>query len=126
MRKSWKFAGLCSGTLFLFGTALPAFAVPPTAAAILSFKPKQEGVAIFTPSPEEEAACKVELTKGVKKGSGWVLKDGQGNLVRKFFDSNEDSQIQSLKSYLLDERQTKNQCTVKCVQEVTASIDKKY
>ena len=93
MRKSWKFAGLCSGTLFLFGSALPAFAAPPAAAAILSFKPKQDGVAIFTPSAEEEASCKVELTKGVKKGSGWVLKDGQGNLVRKFFDSNEDNRI---------------------------------
>ena len=93
MRKSWKFAGLCSGTLFLFGTALPAFAVPPTAAAILSFKPKQEGIAFSTPSPEEEASCKVELTKGIKKGSGWTLKDGQGNLVRKFFDSNEDNRI---------------------------------
>lgn len=93
MRKSWKFASFCSGTFFLLGAAMPALAAPPTAAAILSFKPKQDGIVIFNPSPEEEAACKVELSKGIKKGSGWALKDGQGNLVRKFFDSNEDNRI---------------------------------
>lgn len=74
MRKSWKFAGLCSGTLFLFSAAMPALAAPPTAAAILSFKPKQEGVSFSTPSPEEEASCKVELTKGIKKAQAGLLK----------------------------------------------------
>lgn len=93
MRKSWKFAGICSGSLFLFGAALPVFAAAPTAAQILSFKPKQDGILFSTPSADEENSCKVELVKGAKKGSGWILKDSQGNLVRRFFDSNDDNRI---------------------------------
>ena len=31
--------------------------------------------------------------KRARKGSGWVLKDGQGNILRNFFDSNDDNKI---------------------------------
>jgi len=40
------------------------------------------------------AACKVELVKGAnKKGSGWILRGSQGQIVRRFFDSNDDNKI---------------------------------
>jgi hypothetical protein len=66
----------------------------PTVAQMLSFRPRQEGVVITTPAPEKQADCKVELVKGPGgRGSGWVLKDENGGLLRKFFDSNDDNRI---------------------------------
>src|SRR5262249_28271519 len=59
----------------------------------LSFRPKQDGVACTTPTAQEQSSCTVELSKGNGKGSGWVLKDSKGRLLRRFFDSNEDNCI---------------------------------
>jgi hypothetical protein len=82
-------AALC---LLLAGVGT-AQAAPPTVAQMLSFRPRQEGVAITTPAPDKQSDCKVELVKGASRGSGWVLKDESGNLLRKFFDSNDDNRI---------------------------------
>ncbi len=60
---------------------------------MLGYKPRQEGVNISTPTSEAEAGCKVDLVKGQRKGSGWQLKDDKGNVLRLFFDSNEDNKI---------------------------------
>jgi hypothetical protein len=79
-----------AGCLLLAGVA-PAGAAP-TAAQMLSIKPKQEGIAFATPTAEEQAGCKVELDKA-DRGSGWLLKDKDGRLLRRFFDSNGDNQI---------------------------------
>ncbi len=65
----------------------------PTVAQMLNFRPRQEGVVITTPAPEKQSDCKVELVKGPGRGSGWVLKDESGNLLRRFFDSNDDNRI---------------------------------
>ncbi len=77
--------------LLLAGLAAPATAAP-TVAAMLTFKPRQEGVVCTTPAADKQAGCKVELLKGAH-GSGWVLKDEEGNLLRRFFDSNGDNHI---------------------------------
>jgi hypothetical protein len=81
---------LVAGCLLLAGAA-PAGAAP-TVAQMLSIKPKQEGVGYATPSAEEQAGCKVELDKA-ERGSGWLLKDKDGRLLRRFFDSNGDNRI---------------------------------
>jgi thiol-disulfide isomerase/thioredoxin len=70
----------------------PALAAP-TVAQMLSFRPRQDGVPHSTPSADKQAGCKVELVKGQGRGSGWVLKDEDGNLLRKFFDTNDDNHI---------------------------------
>lgn len=80
-------------------------AATPTVADILAFKPRQQGVAVTTPDGMQLAACKVELLKGTKlangkNSSGWVLVDGQGNTVRRFFDSDGDNHIDSYSYYL--------------------------
>jgi thiol-disulfide isomerase/thioredoxin len=80
-------------------------AATPTVADILAFKPRQPGVAVTTPDGMQLAACKVELLKGTKlangkNSSGWVLVDGQGNTVRRFFDSDGDNHIDSYSYYL--------------------------
>jgi hypothetical protein len=61
---------------------------------MLSFKPKQNGVVYSTPSAQEQELCKVELVSGSRaSSSGWVLRDPQGRILRRFFDSNGDKRI---------------------------------
>ncbi len=85
--------GLFTGGLLLWGGAAPAWAAAPAVADVLKFRPRQEGVAYTTPAPQQEASCKVELVKGEKKGSGWVLRDAAGQTLRRFMDTNEDGRI---------------------------------
>ncbi|HWG45163.1 MAG TPA: thioredoxin-like domain-containing protein [Gemmataceae bacterium] len=80
-----------AGCLLLGLAAAPATAAPK-AEDMLKFRPRQEGVVCTTPAADKLAACKVELVKG-SSGSGWVLKDEEGNLLRRFFDSNGDNRI---------------------------------
>ena len=68
-------------------------AAAPSPVQILQFKPRQEGVQPSQPKPGEESACKVELVKGTGKGSGWILRDGSGQILRRFFDTNDDNKI---------------------------------
>jgi hypothetical protein len=99
--------------LLLGGIGSAEAAAPPTVAQMLSFRPRQEGVVYSTPAPEKYSTCKVELVKGAKGGSGWVLKDDDGSLLRKFFDSNGDNHI-DIWSYYKDGA------------EVYTEIDTKY
>jgi thiol-disulfide isomerase/thioredoxin len=77
--------------LLLWGGAAPVEAAP-TVTQMLNFRPRQEGVVITTPTAQEEAGCKVELAKG-RKGSGWILRDGSGKILRRFYDTNDDNRI---------------------------------
>jgi Thioredoxin-like len=83
---------LLGGAIILAGTVAPAWAAP-TVQQMLQFKPRQDGIAITTPDADKLDACKVELIKGARKGSGWILKDAQGNILRNFFDTNGDDKI---------------------------------
>jgi thiol-disulfide isomerase/thioredoxin len=82
---------LVAGALLLWGTAAPAWAAaPPTVSQMLSiFHPHQDGVALTTPTAQEETTCKVE---GVS-GHGWLLRDAKGLPVRRYYDSNGDGKI---------------------------------
>lgn len=82
--------------VWALGTCLAggsAHAAAPTPVQILQFKPRQEGVQPSQPKPGEESSCKVELAKGTGKGSGWILRDGSGQILRRFFDTNDDNKI---------------------------------
>src|SRR5438094_875507 len=87
--KRWRLLASC---LLVLGGLTPVFGAP-TVQQMLSYKPRQEGVNYSTPAPETEANCKVDLIKGARKGSGWQLKDDKGNVLRLFFDSNDDNKI---------------------------------
>jgi hypothetical protein len=65
----------------------------PTVAQMLAFKPRQEGVAISNPAPSSENNCKVDLVKGSRGGSGWILKDSAGQTLRLFYDTNGDNKV---------------------------------
>ena len=87
--RRWRLLASC--LLVLVGMT-PAFGAP-TVQQMLGYKPRQEGVNYSTPTPEAEAKCSVDLVKGQRKGSGWQLKDEKGNILRLFFDSNDDNKI---------------------------------
>src|SRR5579875_3398188 len=87
MTRIWLTSGFLLAALSSSATAAP------TAAQILNFKPRQEGVSCTTPAADKQDSCKVELVKGAGGASGWVLKDEEGNLLRRFFASNGDKRI---------------------------------
>jgi thiol-disulfide isomerase/thioredoxin len=75
-------------------TSIPLLAVlsasataAPTVEQMLGFKPRQDGVVCTTPSADKLAGCKVELVKGQQQGSGWALKDEEGNLIRRYYNT---------------------------------------
>jgi hypothetical protein len=87
-------AGVWVAAACLLCAATTARAQPPTVEQMLAFRPGQPDIVYTTPPADKLSACKVELIKGPSgKGSGWVLKDPDGNLLRKFFDSNDDKRI---------------------------------
>jgi thiol-disulfide isomerase/thioredoxin len=82
------------GCLLLGAGLSPAWgAPPPSVAEMLKLRPRQEGVNYTVPSAEEQKECRVALVKGQGRASGWVLKDGGGNLLRRFYDSNGDGRL---------------------------------
>ncbi len=85
----WGLAGL-GGAAFLAwsGSAHAA----PTPAQILAFTPHQTGIECSTPNAEQQKSCKVTLLKD-RKGSGWLMTDGAGQPLRRFYDSNSDNKI---------------------------------
>lgn len=94
-----KTGGRIRGALRLLLTGLvlwgsvTAVRAEPTVAQMLGYRPRQDGVDYSTPTAETQAKCKVELFKGPRKGSGWLLKDADGQNLRLFFDTNDDKKI---------------------------------
>jgi hypothetical protein len=76
------------GCLLLGAVVAPVRSAPPTVSKMLEYAPRQE-VVCTTPSAAEVPACKVDLDKGLRGGSGWVLKDPSGKLLRRFYASND-------------------------------------
>jgi peroxiredoxin len=67
----------------------------PTVEQMLTiYRPRQPGIAVSTPRPEEYAACEVRFIEGSRPGSnGYLLVDAQKRPVRRYFDSNGDRQV---------------------------------
>src|SRR5262245_30054815 len=91
-RRLTRGVGLGLASLVLWGSVAPAWGAP-TVAQMLSYRPRQEGVNFSTPTTEAASTCTVELVKGQRKGSGWLLKDSNKQPLRLFFDSNDDNKI---------------------------------
>jgi hypothetical protein len=89
-RKAWRL--VLAGCVALWGSVAPAWGAP-TVTQLLNISPRQKGVDISTPAAGEDAKCKVELIKGARKGSGWLLRDGSGKPLRVFFDTNDDGKV---------------------------------
>jgi hypothetical protein len=65
---------------------------PPTPAQALSLKPMQPFVEYAIPSNEEAAQCTVKLEKEGKI-SNWVVTNRQGEVLRRFYDTNGDNYV---------------------------------
>jgi thiol-disulfide isomerase/thioredoxin len=87
----WRRARLVVGCILL--ACVAPLAADPTPQQLLTYRPRQEGVPYSTPAPDQVAACKVELVRGQRKGSGWLLKDPSGQPLRLLFDSNDDGAV---------------------------------
>jgi thiol-disulfide isomerase/thioredoxin len=86
MTTAHRWARKWIGSALLAGIAIvPAYAQKPSAEKMLDYKPKQE-VNLTLPTAADLANFQVELEKS-RTGSGWVLKDASGNLVRRYFSS---------------------------------------
>ena len=95
MAKARMRAWLVAGCFIGASSAAPAWAGdPPSVSTMLNlYKPRQPGVVCSTPGAAEQARCKVELVTSPQGGSGWLLRDGQGRPVRRYFDTNGDGKV---------------------------------
>ncbi|TWT36234.1 Thiol-disulfide oxidoreductase ResA [Posidoniimonas corsicana] len=79
-------------SLLLLAVGSPAAAAPPPKAeAALSISPLHS-VEYDRPSEAEARTCKVELEKG-DKGSAWVVRTADGQVLRRYSDTNGDNQL---------------------------------
>jgi thiol-disulfide isomerase/thioredoxin len=73
-----------------FGTA--AWAATPTAEQALKLTPSQKDIEFDTPATSELAKCQIKAEKVAGK-TGWVVRDPQGQILRKFVDTNGDNVV---------------------------------
>ena len=65
---------------------------------VLGYKPTQSDVDYETPEPNEYSACKLEVERQ-GKGSGWLLYGPQGQVLRRFLDSDGDQRVDQYRYY---------------------------
>ncbi|MBX3441154.1 MAG: redoxin domain-containing protein [Planctomyces sp.] len=96
---SGSIAGLTSLVLIAAATsqAAPAEVTP---AQILAFKPRRAGVQIETPKEADLKQCRVE-SENRGKASGWVLFGPQGQVLRRFLDTNGDGEVNEYRYFNL-------------------------
>jgi len=71
---------------------------PPSVKLALSFKPAQKDVEYETPKTSEFQKCKVKVERS-KAGSGWVVYGPQGQVVRRFIDTNRNNVVDEWRYY---------------------------
>lgn len=65
---------------------------------VLAYRPAQPGVDIDTPTAAEIPNCKLEVER-TEGGSGWVLYGPQGQIYRRFMDTNGDRGVDEFRYY---------------------------
>lgn len=72
---------------------------PPKASFVLQrFRPVQSGVELETPEPAEVAKCTVKVDQ-VKGSSGWIVLGPEGQVLRRFLDTNGDNVVDQWRYY---------------------------
>jgi thiol-disulfide isomerase/thioredoxin len=96
LRNKWRwFAAatvvkLCLTGLIFALAAPPGRSATPTAEQALKLTPMQKDVDCDRPTPEEAARCTMKAEKH-KGQTGWVIRDGDGRMLREFVDTNGDN-----------------------------------
>jgi len=75
-----------------------ASAATPTAEQALKLMPIQKNVDFDRPNAEEAARCKISARK-IDGHVGWVVEDAQGNMLRRFTDTNGDNMVDQWSYY---------------------------
>lgn len=80
--------------LALFGSvgAAAAMAGPPPLEQAMSLAPIQRDVDYAKPSAEEIQKCVIQA-ESIGQGKGWVVRDGMGQVLRRFVDTNGDNVV---------------------------------
>jgi hypothetical protein len=99
MEKAGIKVGVLAGCLLLV-SGMASAAEPPTVAQMLKFRPRQDGVNCKTPNAQEEGGCKVEPVKSGDKTIGWKLVDSNGQILRRFVDTDNHNRIDVWSYYL--------------------------
>src|SRR4051812_24868484 len=87
-----RFSAILIATLFASSTRSSTAADPPTPAQALSLQPMQPFVEYTIPTKEEAAQCTVKLEKE-NKSSNWVVTNRNGDVLRRFYDTNGDNYV---------------------------------
>lgn len=94
--------GLASPFLWVICGTLPigvsVQAASPTAEQALKLEPIQKNVDYDRPSADDAARCKIAARK-VDGHVGWVVEDPQGNMLRRFTDTNGDNMVDQWSYY---------------------------
>ena len=91
----WKHFALAAAAGFSFCTGIlteQAGAATPTAVQALSLKPIQKDVDYDRPSGDAADKCTVKA-ESRKDASGWVVRDGSGQFLRQYLDTNKDNKV---------------------------------
>jgi TolA-binding protein len=84
---AWAAAAAAGLICMVAGGAEP----PQAVVQILSVQPTQKGVAVSMPTAQEQEKCTVSGDPKAPAGQTvWVLRDGQGQILRRFVDTNGD------------------------------------
>jgi len=65
---------------------------------VLAYKPEQPDIDYDSPTAAEIPECKLEIER-TEKGSGWVLYNPQGLVLRRFLDTNGDRGVDEFRYY---------------------------
>lgn len=83
----------------LLASATTAIAAdPPSASVALSFTPRQKGVQIDTPAKADFESCTVRVERRGKV-SGWIVLGPQGQILRRFLDTDGDNVVDQWSYY---------------------------
>lgn len=93
LRKCWSASLVCG---FLMAASVGTVHAQVTAEQVLNIKPAQKDVDVETPTGEDLAKCKLE----VEGGTGWLLLGPQGQVLRRFVDTDKNNKVDTFSYYL--------------------------
>ncbi len=90
--------GMALGGLLLAGAAAAPVNAQVKVENVLAYQPTQPDVDFDIPTAAEIPNCKLEVER-TEKGSGWVLYNPQGQILRRFMDTNGDRSVDEFRYY---------------------------
>lgn len=85
---------------WLLGVAPLLASAQQTPAKLLGWRPSQPGIEYDTPTdPAAIQACKIEHVEKDRKAIGYMLRDGQGKILRRYVDTSGDGKLDQWSYY---------------------------